>query len=243
MFRYILVLLISFPAYLFSGNNVELIKLNDSTYIHRSYFTINGNEIPSNGLIILSNSKALIIDTPWNDAQARNLMKKIKNELKAEANLLIITHAHNDRIGGIKAMKDRKVHAISSPLTAKLAAKQGFATPDPDIKRDTSFKFGNRTIKVEFPGKGHTEDNIIVTLPLEKTIFGGCFIKSAQSTDLGNIEEAFPKEWIVAINKIIKKYKDFTLFIPGHGEHGGIELVNKTRELLESHLMNKSIKK
>ena len=60
---------------------------------------------------------------------------------------VIITHAHADRIGGIKTLKERGIKAHSTALTAELAKNSGYEEPLGDLQIITSLKFGNTKVK------------------------------------------------------------------------------------------------
>ncbi len=63
-------------------------------------------------------------------------------------------------------------------------------------------------MKVEtfYPGKGHTEDNIVVWLPQYNILAGGCLVKSAEAKDLGNVADAYVNEWSTSIENVLKRY-------------------------------------
>lgn len=87
------------------------------------------------------------------------------------------------------------------------------------------------TIEVFYPGSGHTEDNIVVWLPKSNILFGGCFVKSIHSKNLGNIEDASIKIWPASIQKVINKYPDIKVVVPGHGKVGDTSLLKNTAKL------------
>ena len=39
-------------------------------------------------------------------------------------------------------------------------------------------------------GEGHTKDNIVIWFDIEKILYCGCFVKSTESIELGNIVDA-----------------------------------------------------
>ncbi len=53
---------------------------------------------------------------------------------------VIITHAHADRIGGMKTLKERGIKAHSTVLTAELAKKSGYEEPLGDLQNHYEFK-------------------------------------------------------------------------------------------------------
>lgn len=51
--------------------------------------------------------------------------------MKKAFSLAVITHAHEDRIGGISTLLDNKIDVRSTSATAKLSVNNGFKEPEP----------------------------------------------------------------------------------------------------------------
>jgi metallo-beta-lactamase class B len=214
------------------SNYVELTKINDNIWVHTTYANYNGSRTPSNGVIAISSKGLVLVDTPWNNAQTKELIKLSKSVLKKDITLAIITHAHDDRIGGIDTLIENKVDVRSTSLTVKEAEKNGFKKPEPKLDIEPKITFGNINMEVFYPGEGHTVDNITVWFPQYKVLFGGCLIKSLEATDIRNIADANVKMWPYSVKKVLEKYADAEVVIPGHGKWGSLDLVNHTLGLV-----------
>ena len=59
-------------------------------------------------------------------------------------------------------------------------------------------------------------------------------VKSLNSTDLGNITDGDIKAYPGTIDKVIKKFSNAKVVIPGHGQFGGLDLLMHTRDLLRN---------
>ena len=94
-------------------------------------------------------------------------------------------------------------------------------------------KFGNTKVETFYPGKGHTEDNIVVWLPQYQILAGGCLVKSAEAKDLGNVADAYVNEWSTSIENVLKRYGNINAVVPGHGEVGDKGLLLHTLDLLK----------
>jgi metallo-beta-lactamase class B len=59
-------------------------------------------------------------------------------------------------------------------------------------------------------------------------------VKSLNSTDLGNIADGDIKAYPGTIDKVMRKFNDASVVIPGHGQYGGLDLLKHTRDLLRN---------
>jgi metallo-beta-lactamase class B len=212
-------------------NYVELSMIQDNVWVHTSYENFNGNRTPSNGMLVISSEGIVLIDTPWNNGQMRELLKLTQEVFKKEITTAIITHAHADRIGGIDTLIDSGIDVLSTSQTAQEAEKNGYAKPQPKLDSGQIIVVGHEKFEIYYPGEGHSVDNITVWLPDDKVLFGGCLIKSLESKDLGSTTDANIEQWPGSIEKVLKKYSNAEVVIPGHGKWGDIGLVHHTLEL------------
>jgi metallo-beta-lactamase class B len=212
-------------------NYVEIKKVHNNIWIHTTYSNYNGSRTPSNGIIAVSSKGLLLIDTPWNNEQTKELIKLTKAVFKQNIAIAIITHAHADRIGGIDTLLENKIDVRSTILTANEAEKYNYKKPNPVLNSKPNISFGNIKLETFYPGEGHTKDNITVWFPQFKLLFGGCLIKSLESKDLGNTADANVKQWPISVKKVLDKYSDAEIVIPGHGNFGDLDLVKHTLEL------------
>ena len=193
--------------------------------MYRSFAEYEGNTISANGLIVESSDEVALIDSPWDEGQTIQLLEWIDQELGKEISFAVITHAHMDRIGGIDILKSRDIPTISGQLTAKEAPQNGYTRPDLTFKSDTLLTYGNSNLEMYYPGPGHTVDNTAVYLKDQHILYGGCFIKGAAFTTLGNLEDANTTAWPKSLHKVMERYPHRERVIPGHGslESGAIE--------------------
>ena len=82
-------------------------------------------------------------------------------------------------------------------------------------------------------GAAHTVDNIVVWIPDEKILFGGCMIKELKANNLGNIVDADIDAWPKTLKTVRSEFSMAKIVIPGHGLYGGIELIDHTIDLLK----------
>jgi metallo-beta-lactamase class B len=215
------------------SNYIQLVKVEENLWVHTSYDNYNGKRTSSNGMLINTSEGLILIDTPWNDEQTKELIKLAKDKFNKDFALAIITHAHVDRIGGINTLLDNKIEVRSTKLTAGLAESNGFKRPNPVLDINTKINLGDMELEVFYPGEGHSPDNITVWIPQYKVLFGGCLIKSLESEKLGINTDSKVDKWPDSVQAVKEKYADIHFVIPGHGDWGGNELIEHTLDLLK----------
>ncbi len=236
--RFFPLLLLLFAGY--SGvsqkMNLKVTPIDSQFFVHTSYKMLDGNRIPSNGLIVNTSEGVLLVDAAWDDRQARQLLRWIRKHLKRKVFLCIITHSHADRIGGIAYLKKKKIDVESTPEIARRAVAAGYPAPSTGFKNDARFGIGEKIdVRVFFPGQGHTPDNVVVWFPKQRVLFGGCLVKSMDATDLGNIAEANLEEWPRTMRYLMEQCPDPQWVIPGHFGWDRPGALEHTLRLLEEH--------
>jgi metallo-beta-lactamase class B len=212
---------------------LNITALTDGVYVFTTYNFFGDQLFPANGLYAVSDEGTVIIDTPWDTTQFQPLLDSIKQKHQSEVKLVIATHYHNDRTGGLAYYKSKGISTYSSKLTYDLCKEKGENQAQYYFTNDTTFVIGDKKIQTYYPGEGHTKDNIVVWLEDTKVLYGGCFIKSTDSQDLGNVADANLKHWPKSVKKVIKKFNSFKYIIPGHFQWQSTKSAYHTLDLLK----------
>lgn len=209
---------------------VKLKKLTDNVYQHISYKRVEQwGFIGASGLVVINGKQAHMIDTPWTTKGTEQLIEWIEAKgliLKSA----VVTHFHDDASGDIPLLNDLEIKTYATTLTNKLLKLNQKEVSSDEISSN-AFEFIDGIASVFYPGAGHTEDNIVVWLPNEKILFGGCFVKSLGNKHLGYTGDANISEWPNSIQQVIDRYPDVRLVVPGHGKIGDISLLTHTQAL------------
>jgi metallo-beta-lactamase class B len=219
-----------------SPNKVELTKINDQIWVHTSYSDYKGNLIPSYGLLAVTNTGIVLVDTPWSNDQTKELLKMVKDQFDKPVKLAIFSHWHQDRIGGIDTLIAAHIKTASTAATAELAVKAVFQKPQTVINPEAEvFKVGDLSFETYFPGPGHTMDNIVVYFPQIGVLYGGCLVKPMDSLNLGNTADGDVTQYSNTIRKVMKRYPKARIVIANHGSSpwGDFGLLQHTLHLAE----------
>ena len=218
------------------NSDIQLIKVNDSFYIHKIWFNFSGfGRYPSNGLIFIKNGKALLVDTPVTNSQTEILFDYLKNSMQSTITQVVIGHSHSDCMGGLSFLHEKSVNSICSEKTKQICISRKLPIPKKAFSDILEFEFEGEKVIRQYFGSGHTVDNIVAYFPNSKILYGGCLIKSMASKDLGNIKESIIQDWDQTVLKIKEEYPAIKIVIPGHGEIGDINLLDHTIELVREN--------
>jgi metallo-beta-lactamase class B len=221
------------------ADDLELIKLSEKAYVHVSYFEMQSfGRVAANGLLLVDKGEAFLFDSPWNDAQTEKLLAFVSDSLKTGVSTFIPGHWHDDCVGGMKYLHSEGVKSYANQMTVDILKEKGLPVPQHGFNDSLSLKLNDIEIYCYYLGAGHSTDNIVVWIPSEEILFGGCMVKDLHSKDPGNLSDAKTDEWPGTIQKVIAKFPGVKTVIPGHGRIGGKELLEHTKELLRQYAIH-----
>src|SRR5690606_34863652 len=217
----------------YQTSNLVIKKISDHVYVHISYLnTDEFGKVGCNGMLVISNGEGVVFDSPTDNQSSKELIQFVTQQLKSEIIALIPTHFHQDCVGGLVEFETRNIPTYAFKQTISLLKENGqmFASPVKSFNPKFTLNVGTQKIHAGYYGQGHTRDNIIGYFPLEKVIFGGCLIKEI-GAGKGYLGDANCDQWSKTVEKIKSKYPHVKLVIPGHGQLGGSDLIDYTKNL------------
>lgn len=246
MLKHISILLILFFIQVVGWSQLNITKIADSVVVFTTYHTYNNQIVSAHGLLIQTPNGIAMIDTPWDSTQFQPLLDSVKSLFNQPVIFVFSTHWHDDRTAGLNYYANKGIPTYSTCATKQLCIENHNPIAKHCITADSIFNFGSRKIECYYPGAGHSSDNMVVYLPKEKILYGGCFIKSIDSKDLGNLHDANLGMWPIALKNLEKKYPHVKRTIPGHFElkkgSKGKKLIRFTRKLIRYKFKGKQVK-
>ncbi len=229
-------------SFLVSGQKLLISEINDSTFVYTTFNTYKNQQVPANGLLKVTSTGVIMIDTPWDTTQFQPLLDSVFSRFNRPVNLVIATHAHDDRTAGLNYYKLKGIPTFTSLATAQICFENKAPQPEFTFLKDTLFNLNGTLIQTYFPGAGHTPDNIVIWFPNDKVLFGGCFLKSIDATDLGNLSDANMGAWPFSISNAKDRFEKAKVIIPGHGSWEQ-NAIKHTQKLLRQRLRSRILKK
>jgi len=218
------------------SEDLKIKRIAEHTYLHLSYMnTEQYGRIESNGGIIVLQDEAMIYDTPHNNEITLQLVEWISSQGWSITGV-VASHFHFDGMGGLPVFHELGIPTYGHLLSPELSYSSDYQLIPPENLFDGKLKlsFGDQQVAVEYYGPGHSSDNIVLWFPQDRVLFGGCMVKSLHAGK-GNLEDANVDQWSNTVTKIKQEYADSVrIVVPGHGKHGGVDLLDKTIDMFSN---------
>ncbi len=218
----------------YESETLKIKPVSANAFVHISYLQTNDyGKVACNGMVYFNENEAIVFDTPVDNETSKELIHWIKKDLKKKIKAVVITHFHNDCLGGLPEFHTNNIQSYANNLTIKLAKNDSINTlPKHGFDKKIELIIGKTPVTTQFYGEGHTIDNIVGYIPKEEVLFGGCLIKSVNAGK-GYLGDANTNEWSNTVKKIKKEFPNLKVIIPGHGNTGGTELLDYTIKMFE----------
>jgi metallo-beta-lactamase class B len=238
----ILLALLSITTPSLAQSTDSPLKINHLTgnfYIYTTYSTYKGAKIGANGMYLITSKGAVVFDTPWDTTQFQPLLDSIQAKHQQKVVLTFATHFHEDRTAGLEYFQQQGVRTYTTKQTDSISQQRGMKRAEFLMHKDTSFKLGQYTFQVYYPGHGHAPDNIVIWFPKERILYGGCLIKSTADKTLGNLGDASTEAYATTIKTVQEKCKDPKHIITGHNDWKDTGSLQHTLKLAEAVRVNR----
>ncbi|NUV04498.1 Beta-lactamase NDM-1 precursor [Escherichia coli] len=111
-------------------------QLAPNVWQHTSYLDMPGfGAVASNGLIVRDGGRVLVVDTAWTDDQTAQILNWIKQEINLPVALAVVTHAHQDKMGGMDALHAAGIATYANALSNSHCPARGM------VARNTALTF------------------------------------------------------------------------------------------------------
>lgn len=215
---------------------VTVEPLAPNVWLHTSYTILpDAGAFPSHGLIVRTAEQVVLVDTAWNAEQTRELLRWTQEHLSASIDVAIVTHAHDDKMGGLPALHKANVETYALDLSNRDAPMRDLMPARHDLALEEGVAtFAGGAVEVFYPGPGHTVDNVVVYIKEASLLFGGCLIRPGESSSLGYTADADVEHWDDAVRNVQERYAGARIVVPSHGAPAGPELLDHTLALVDA---------
>lgn len=231
--------LLSLPFHSLAQDTLPPLKIDHlagNVYTYVNYGSFEGQLYPTNAMYLVTSEGVVLFDTPWDSAYFQPLLDSIWKRHHQKVIMCFSTHFHTDRTAGLAYFASKSIETFTTRQTDSLCAKNGENRAKNLIPRDTLFHIGGTSFQLWYPGPGHTDDNIVIWFPKEKILYGGCFLKSTEAKDLGNLADANVFAWRNALKRLKVKFPHPNFVIVGHDSWKNQNSIKHTLKLVNTYL-------
>jgi metallo-beta-lactamase class B len=214
---------------------VTVQPLAAGVWVYTTYFDVpEYGRVGANGLVVVDDRQAVLINVPWTDEQTAILFDWIEEARGATVRAVIPTHFHQDCMGGLAEAHRRGATSYGLDKTVTLAERDHLPIPECPFKLRIGVPCGKSMILVTYPGVGHTTDNVVAWLPKQRVLFAGCLAQSLDAQSLGNMGDGSMTAFPITLKRIKASYPHARIVVPGHGDWGGLDLIDHTLKLCKT---------
>lgn len=169
--------------------------------------------------VFLVTEEGVIATDPINAKAAQWLSNEIKTRFGQPVKYVIYSHHHADHVSGGEVFADDGAIVVAHKNAVQALLEDNVATAVPVITFQESMRLelGGQQVELNYLGKNHSDNSIVVLFPAEKTLFAVDFV-STRRLPYKTISRSYFPEYFQAFNRL--EQMDFETLAPGHGELG-----------------------
>ena len=192
-----------------------------------------------NIVAVLDRGEALVVDTRSTLPHGREILADLRELGSPRVAVVVNTHGHFDHAFGNAAFRPAVIwgHERCVPMLAgERAARQRTHAAEllPDVAADlasveldppsrvfataASLEVGAREVLLDFLGRGHTDNDIVVRVPDADVLCAGDLLENGATPSFG---DAYPLEWAATAAALAALSGPATVVVPGHGDPAG----------------------
>jgi glyoxylase-like metal-dependent hydrolase (beta-lactamase superfamily II) len=188
------------------------------------------------GVILGGPGDVLLIDTRSTHVQAREVVADLRELTKSPVSVVVDTHGHFDHAFGNHVFRPAPIWGHERCVTfmertaevrrAKIAADEPDLAadlaevvvdpPDRTFAETAYLDLGDRRVELRYLGRGHTDHDIVISVPDTGVVFAGDLVENGAVPFFG---DGYPLDWPETASRLAEL--QFTVVVPGHGDHAG----------------------
>jgi len=208
----------------------DWVEIGDRVFVRRYAF------FDQNIGVVLGGDEALVIDTRSTHVQAREILADLRELTRAPVTVVVDTHGHFDHAYGNHVFRPATIwgHERCVAFMARTgeARRQTIAAEEPDLADDllevvidppdrtfateVTIEVGGRPVELRYLGRGHTDHDIVISVPSARVVFAGDLIENGAVPSFG---DSYPLDWPATAAALVPLVDG--VVVPGHGDHGG----------------------
>lgn len=183
--------------------------------------------------VVLGDDGVLVIDSRTSHRQGTELLRDLRRLTRLPVRVVVNTHRHSDHCFGNHVLRPATIWghvrcaaglletgadaqrelAEAFPDRAEDWAAVVLDPPDRTFRAEATISIGGRLVEMRYLGRGHTDGDIVVSVPDAGVLFVGDLLENGAPPSYG---DAFPLEWPATAAALLPLVAGPV--VPGHGD-------------------------
>ena len=212
----VLVIVVGLAGFVFSQvRALEVKQITNDLYV---IYGLGGNVA-----VLDTDEGTVIVDTMTLKYQGDRIKEEAMRLTGKPITLIINTHYHLDHTRGNPAFDagtrvvstKRTLHHLKVTDSEYFSGEASQLMPNETFVSDKIISMGNKTLRLMYPGRGHTDGDLVVLFEEDKTLHTGDLFFFCHYPNIDLEGGGSVMEWGDTIDKILEV--PFLTVIPGHG--------------------------
>jgi glyoxylase-like metal-dependent hydrolase (beta-lactamase superfamily II) len=185
--------------------------------------------------VVAGDDELLLVDTRSSHVQAEQLAADLRALSALPVGVVVNTHHHFDHSFGnhvfrpaaiwghvrcaarMQTMGERKLRELAAEVPELAADLPAVVVDPPDrtFEETAALDVGGRRGDLRYLGRGHTDDDIVVTVPDAGVLFAGDLLENGAPPWFG---DGYPLDWPETASRLLELVRGPV--VPGHGAVG-----------------------
>ncbi len=206
-------------------------EVGDRVYVRRYAF------YDQNIGVVVGDAGVLLVDTRISHHQAAEIVADLRAITPLPVRVVVNTHGHSDHCFGNHVLRPAEIWGHERCVTMIKATgerqRTGAATALPNLADELAEVIldppdrtfvetatvevdpGGRVVELEYLGRGHTDNDIVVRVPDADVLFAGDLLENDATPFFG---DAYPIDWPGTVERLVELAGETV--VPGHGTVG-----------------------
>ena len=139
-------------VYTYESETLKIKPISKNTFVHISYLnTSSFGKVACNGMVYLNGKEAIVFDTPVDDKASVELINWIQQKKGKKIKALVVTHFHEDCLGGLQAFHDSGTTSYANNKTIDiLQSQKEELIPQTGFEKETKIEIGDDRAYLSF---------------------------------------------------------------------------------------------
>jgi len=181
--------------------------------------------------VFLATPAGIVATDPINAEAARWLKDELAKRFGVPVRYLVYSHDHADHSSGGEVFAETAiVVAHERAKRAIVGERRPTAVPQLTFSDRMTIELGGATVELEWVGRNHSDNSIVMRFPAERALFAVDFIP-VKAVGFRDFPDAYLEDWIESLKRV--EAMDFDRLVPGHGPLGDKAAVVAYRGYME----------